>query len=58
MPSFLAASCTSGSNHTDACKPPGARCETPGGVLVATEMPRKRMFGAWNNSEPRFAVVA
>ena len=43
--SLRAASSIIGSNITDACRPPGARCEVAGGVLVATEMPRKRMFG-------------
>ena len=31
--------------------PPGWLCETRGGVLVSTEMPRQRMAGGWYISE-------
>ena len=47
-----------GSNNTEACRPPGARCDTPGGVLVATEMPRNRMWGTWYISDALLAEVA
>ena len=57
-PSLRAASSIIGSNITEACRPPGARCEVPGGVLVATDTPRKRMFGTWYISDALLADVA
>ena len=47
-PSLRAASWMSGSNITGPCTPPGRTLRRAGGgVLVATEMPRNRMFGTW-----------